>query len=174
MTYEVLNASKLKDRESQYGQMTDYMLVFKDGSAGEMSQKASTPAPKTGDTLDGTIEDTQYGPKFRKTKQAGGFGGQAYNPEREASIIRQNSLTNAVAYCLGKANLMTKEAGLKWLSGKEVLQVATYFARYSKGAVTVVTEAEKPSETATTANDEPTPLPEPPEGDDISLDDIPF
>jgi len=56
------------------------------------------------------------------------------DPVVRKEIIRQNALTNAVNYCTSKAQL-DKEYEL---SGKGVIQVATYFARYSEGKETVV------------------------------------
>jgi len=142
MTYKATNVTKLKDRQSDYGPMIDYMLVFESGEAAQLSQKATTPAPKVGDVLEGTIEQSNFGPKFKKAKPAFGGNGKQ-DPETSKQIIRQNSLTNAVNYCTAKANLMDKKEALKFLTGKEIIQVATYFAKYSEGHITVVTESKQ-------------------------------
>ena len=79
------------------------------------------------------------------------------DPEIQKAIIRQNSLTNAVNYVLGKAQLMSKEDALKYVTGKEVIQVATYFAKYSEGSVTVVNQAEEEMPEADNSQEELTP-----------------
>ncbi|MBA2706124.1 MAG: hypothetical protein H0U60_20000 [Blastocatellia bacterium] len=101
---------------------------------------------EVGQSLEGEWKDTEYGLKFEVVKPAfSGSGGRQDNPETQAAIIRQNSLTNAVNYVLGKAAYMTQEEAIKFISGKEVIEVATYFAKYSKGEITVVTESKKPA-----------------------------
>jgi hypothetical protein len=59
--------------------------------------------------------------------------------ERQSSIERQNALTNSVAYCTAKATALLAakkpEAALSELTGKHVLDVATFFARYNAGKV---------------------------------------
>lgn len=91
--------------------------------------------PKAGDTLDGTLtrETSKAGNqywKFTADRPAfqGGFGGGAParrdDPEVQDQIIRQNALTNAVAYCSAKDSAkMTVDA---------VLDTAARFARFSK------------------------------------------
>src|ERR1035437_8455397 len=58
---------------------------------------------KVGQELEGEWKTDQYGTKFEVARSGGGgFGGKS-DPERQGSIERQNSLSNAVAFCLGKA-----------------------------------------------------------------------
>jgi hypothetical protein len=90
-----------------------------------------------------------------KTPMVNGNGRN--DPEIQKAIIRQNSLTNAVNYVLGKAQLMSKEDALKYVTGKEVIQVATYFAKYSEGSVTVVNQAEEEMPEADNSQEELTP-----------------
>lgn len=141
MTYKITGSIKTQDRQSDYGMMSDYAISFESGETAQLSQKQTTPAPKVGDILEGTIEQTKYGPKFKKA-QKDGFNGRQ-DPETRKEIIRQNSLTNAVTYMVAKANLMDKKEALKFLSGKSVLQTATYFAGYSNGKNTVVMTPEE-------------------------------
>ena len=96
--------------------------------------------PEIGRTYEGEFEKSQYGLKFKMAKQDGQFGSKmAYkrDPEVEQQIIRQNSLTNAVAYCTAKSGLMDKKDALKYLTGKEIIEVASYFARYSMGLISL-------------------------------------
>lgn len=94
-------------------------------------------------------------PRKPKTPTVNGNGRN--DPEIQKAIIRQNSLTNAVNYVLGKAQLMSKEDALKYVTGKEVIQVATYFAKYSEGSVTVVNQAEEEMPEVDNSEEELTP-----------------
>lgn len=175
MEFKVLSATKLKERDSQYGKMIDYMMVFEDDKAGEMSQKADTPAPKAGDVLEGEITQTNYGPKFKKASKGGFGGGWKQDPETRKEIMRQNALTNAVQFCIAKANMMSKEKGLDYLSGKQVLQVATYFARFSDGAQTIVKQDKDATQTIVGPNEAKNEeVVTSREDDEINLDEIPF
>lgn len=159
MTYTIKNSMKTGEYEGKYGKLYKYTIQLEgESDAVELSQKPDSPEPKTGDVLEGTIEDTQYGKKFKKALAPFG-GSQKSDPATQKAIIRQNALTNAVNYVTAKAQLMKPEEGMKYMSGKGVVQVATYFAKYSMGEITVVTENEPPKEETQ---------------DEINLDDLPF
>lgn len=80
-TYTVRAVSPdVKSYEGKHGLMNSYKLKFEEGNQDivvQLSQKATSPAPRMGDRLDGTIDmGAQYGPKFQKDfKQGGGGGG---------------------------------------------------------------------------------------------------
>lgn len=99
---------------------------------------------EVGQDVQGDWKDTEYGRKFEVVKQVPSFS-KKDDPQTQKQIIRQNSLTNAVNFVLGKAQFMDKEKALNYITGKEIIQVATYFAKYSEGAITVVTENETPA-----------------------------
>ena len=152
MTYKVEQAFKEKDITGSYGTLTVYKVKF-EGEEGlaEMVQKPDTPAPKLGDMLNGMItEDPKWGKKFKKEGSGGGFGGGKNDPQTRKEIIRQNALTNAVNFVLGKAKIMAKEdkkvngiaEAIKYMSGKQVIEVADYFRRFAEGNISVVTERE--------------------------------
>jgi hypothetical protein len=175
--YKVKNAMKTREFTGQYGKTFVYSLQF--GETGEdtieLSQKPETPAPKIGDVLKGTIEDSQYGKRFKK-ERIGGFGGFKNDPNTRKEIIRQNALTNAVNFVTEKAKLMDAKKALDYLTGKQIIQVATYFAKYSEGLITVVTENGKEKEEEKSIKEE-----EKEKEEEISqekekeiLDDIPF
>jgi len=165
MEYKIINAMPAGEFEGRFGKTLKYTLMLEgEQTSVELNQKPTTPAPKAGDVITGTIEEGPYGRKFKKESQSGGFGGNGKSdPAIQKAIIRQNALTNAVNYCIAKAT-MTKDE--KYLTGKEVIQVATYFAKYSEGLVTVVSES-KPEP-------EPEPEPEKEPEDEINLEAIPF
>ena len=172
MKYKISNSMRTGEFESKFGKMVKYTVQF-DGEAEavEIVQKPDSPEPKTGDEVEGDIETTQYGRKFKRERQGYNGGGGKSDPATQKAIIRQNSLTNAVAYCTAKANLMEQKKALEYLTGKQVMQVATYFAKYSEGSVTVVTESEKKEEIPEQQVDE---TPPPPTDNEINIEDLPF
>jgi len=101
-----------------------------------------------------------------KFKSSGGFG-KFNDPQTRKEIIRQNSLTNAVNYCIAKANL---EKDFK-LTGKEVIQVATYFAKYSEGELTVASGTKTPTEPIVEPS-KPKQTTYAPNEDEVNLDDV--
>ena len=87
---------------SKGGKMISYKLQLLDDRGVEMpgvvelSQKAETPAPKKGDTLDGTIDVSgQYGPKFKKDFSGGSRSGGS--PRDDAAIRAQFAIKTAVS-----------------------------------------------------------------------------
>lgn len=77
MEYKIAAVSDdVKTYDSKYGQMKQYKVKF-DGvaEAVSISQKATSPAPVVGSTLTGSIQDTEYGKKFKKEYNQGGFSG---------------------------------------------------------------------------------------------------
>lgn len=180
--YTVVAAVSVGQIEVQGNPLNKVMVTMTDEAGNqvgaEMLQKPDTALPAAGSTLEGTIEETKYGKRFKKDRQAGGFGGGARgrSPEERDEIMRQNALTNAVAYVTAKASLMDKKAGQEYMNGKQVIQVATFFHKYSKGQVTVVNQDEQPNEDGETPPTEPevtdTPAPAVPE--EVNIDDIPF
>lgn len=99
MNYTVTNALKTGNYDSKFGPMVKYTVQFEGmEDAVELSQKPDTAAPKAGDTLEGIIEATQYGKKFKKAQgTSNGFSrGQGKSPEEMTSIQRQVALKAAV------------------------------------------------------------------------------
>jgi len=131
---------KTRTFTTEHGTFDSYAVMLEgETEAVEIVQKPATPPPSG--EISGTIETSKWGRKLKKEQLGGYSGGSKSDPATQKTIVRQNSLTNAVAYCTAKANL---DKDYK-LTGKEVIQVATYFAKYSLGEVTVVTE-NKPEE----------------------------
>ena len=144
MKYTITAAIKAESFTTEHGTFDKYMLQLKDESGAQTScyinQKNSTPAPEPGSELNGSIEpDGRGGHKFKKEASfGGGASGARFNdPETRKEIIRQSSLAQAVAYVTKKSEYMEREDALKYLTGMEVLQVATYFAAYAEGRLHV-------------------------------------
>lgn len=101
MEYTVVGARETARKETQYGEMADIALSL-EGVESEVSwfTKATTPLPAAGEKIEGTIEESQYGPKFKKAR-AGGGGGRPYKPRpddapevyaaKQAQIVAQHS-----------------------------------------------------------------------------------
>jgi len=185
MQYTINQVMPAGEFEGQYGKMLKYSLMLEgEQSAVDLNQKPDTPAPKVGDTIEGEIITDKYGRKFKKAQRFSGGNGKS-DPATQRAIIRQNALTNAVNYCIAKATL--KKDPDKYLTGKEVLQVATYFARYSNGVETIVSASKKddpikeqeepqdaPQSQPEASESESEPSKEPVNPEDIDLDSIPF
>lgn len=91
--YKIVSAVKTGEYESKFGTMHKYAVQFEGEADGvEISQKPTTPAPKAGDSLTGTIENTQYGKRFKKESQ-GNFGGGGQS--RPSETTKQTSLKAA-------------------------------------------------------------------------------
>lgn len=77
------------------GPMMSYKVIFQGDpkTIVELSQKASSPAPKKGDVLEGHIDMSgQYGPKFKKEYANRGGGA----PKDEAAIRAQFAIKAAI------------------------------------------------------------------------------
>lgn len=66
---------------------------------------------------------------------------------RQSSIERQNSLTNAISFCSAKKDLYLSlkrpDEAEKQLTGKHIVEVATYFHRYTAGKIIVSMDIEE-------------------------------
>jgi len=174
MTYKVVSVVKLGQIQGNYGTLDKYGVMFEgQTTAAEMLQKPESPVVKPGDVLEGELTtDPKYGLKFRRSR-SGGFGKN--DPQTREEIIRQNSLTNAVNFCVGKANHMQAKDAVDYLTGKQIIQVATYFAKYSQGKVTVVMEpGEIAKEFGYQETEEPVNDGEMGEQEQIEPSDVPF
>jgi hypothetical protein len=97
----------IRDVPTQYGPMKDYRLSLM--ASGETTpviaswlRKASSPAPVRGQQIEGALEDTEYGKKFREQRQmpigSSGGGGKSYaaDPKKQAAIAMEASQKVAV------------------------------------------------------------------------------
>lgn len=94
-TYTVKQATKKKDVQGQHGPMKVVTLQLSgpDGDqTAEWFTKDQTPLPDAGSQIEGTVEPSEYGLKFKKAAGAftgGGFRGRS--PEENRRIVRQHS-----------------------------------------------------------------------------------
>lgn len=81
--------------DTKFGQMISYKLKLEGVETPvELGQKTTTPAPQAGATLSGHIEETQYGPKFKKEQAQFGTGftpSATSSPSTNSSNSRGNN-----------------------------------------------------------------------------------
>ena len=161
MNFTVQSIESTKEFQSKFGPMISYTLTV-NGPEGmplqvDLNQKADTSSPHVGQVIWGHIEETEYGPKLKKdplpqptapspakaptapqtSSPAGGYRQQ--DPEVQKSIIKQSMLKAAVDFAIAKSARDEKYD----LSGKHVLQIATYFVAFSEGRVNVTMTPEE-------------------------------
>jgi hypothetical protein len=172
MSYKIKQLGPVSEYDTQNGKMKKYTVQF-EGSDDwvELSQKPTTPAPTVGQELDGTIEDTQYGKKFKKAYGAGGgfAGGKAQDPATRGSIERQSALKASVEAVSDYYEIVPDPELTLEKYVTKIVNVTNVFAKAIAGADAGPAPAQ-PSAI-------PTPAQEPdekPAEDQINLDDIPF
>lgn len=138
MEYKVQSAIKSGEYESKFGTMHKYLVQFEGQPMPvELSQKPETPAPKNGDSLHGTIEDTQYGKKFKKVQNSnfaptGSVSKQfTADPLKQASIERQVSLKCAIDLLAAKLPQMEDQPKSGELA-KAAIEIANVFDDFLK------------------------------------------
>lgn len=88
---------------------------------------------EVGQIVEGEWKETDYGTKFEVARGAS-TNRFTESPEKQASIERQHALSQAVTYVLGKGEEVT---------GKHVIQVATFFHAFTSGKSNVTTTPEE-------------------------------
>jgi hypothetical protein len=107
--FTVAAASQKKTLDGKNGPMQVIALSLTDGGATHQAEwftKASTPLPAEGSRIEGTLEPSDYGLKFKKAFNGGAGGGGGFrprDPKDTASIIRQHSQHMAVTLLVAKA-----------------------------------------------------------------------
>ena len=151
MSYKIVSAMKTKERDSDYGVMIDYAAMFEgETEAVEISQKQSTPAPKAGDTLEGTINPTKWGRKFKKA-QAAFSGGQKGSYDTEG--MRWGNSMNVAVQLVAAYRATIKQE----LAADKVLEYAKYFFDNGYKKEEPNTES-KPEVTTTPQGDDEPPI----------------
>lgn len=103
-TYTVTQARKAKDVEGQHGPMQVIELVLQDETGSKTAEwytKAATPLPQVGSQVEGTIEQGQYGLKFKKAFNP---AGRPEDPKRSARIQRMHAQEMGLRYLQAKAS----------------------------------------------------------------------
>ncbi len=139
MAYVIRTVGPTESFKTQYGQMTKYTVQFEGADDWvQINQKPESPAPKIGDSLDGTVETSQYGLKFKRAQNApGGPGrGSSNDPATRTSIERQSSVNAAVTVVRDFYDGKVTDLTLKEYASK-VISVATLFERHMESGKSV-------------------------------------
>lgn len=96
-------SSTVKEWAGNYGPMKTYRLKLEGlEDVVELNKKPESPAPKQGDELFGTVEDSEFGKKFKAERQMGAFGstrgGYQPRPDHHEEIKAQWSIGQAVQW----------------------------------------------------------------------------
>lgn len=107
-------ASQVKDVQLDHGAFKSYTMTLRNHQGREQAvewlRKADSPAPKVGDTVEGTVEpakNPKYPPKFRQAQKGGGWqggGGRSGKSDRsiEAQVCIKAGVELAVAGGAGR------------------------------------------------------------------------
>lgn len=101
-TYEVVHLGEVRNWTStKGGPMLAYRIDLRslDGTIihdAEWSRKPDSPAPAIGQSIEGDIEQTNYGPKFRPAQQPGGARGGGRSIAERHEIAMQHAQKCAV------------------------------------------------------------------------------
>ena len=133
-TYTVKAINRQKNWSGKFGDMVSYYCLLENGEGNqaevELAQKVSTAAPQVGQSLEGTVENGEYGKKFKKAQPAGGGfrgGPRPDDPATRDSIERQVAVKAAAEVFAGQNKLPSED---------EILRVTAAFleAMRSKAA----------------------------------------
>lgn len=104
--YTIWLVEKKKQFTTQHGTFQSYALTLepegenKDHIIAELAQKPETAEPVKGSSIEGRVEEGQYGFKFKRERQQGatGYRGGAPDPKREARITHMHAQKCALEY----------------------------------------------------------------------------
>lgn len=137
-THKIANVSAPREWQSQQGgPMKSYTIkVEGDDGAYELSKKATSDAPATGQSIDVAQiippkEGTTFPPKIKLQFGANGGRGGGMTPEREAHIVRQHSQEMALRYAAIKATLGELPTDFK---PSDLFKIADLFDNDAKAA----------------------------------------
>jgi hypothetical protein len=106
MEFTVLAAEQKKTLDGRNGPMQVISLRLTDGTTehnAEWFTKAATPLPSPNSRIEGTLEPSDYGMKFKKAFNGAAGGPRGRSPEETASIVRQHSQTAVGNLLIAKA-----------------------------------------------------------------------
>lgn len=119
----------------------------------DINQKPATPAPTVGQELEGEIEKTNWGYRFKKAASgfSGGFQkGGSTDPATRTSIERQTALTRAVEAVYNCNTLKGADLSAITLSdySNAIMAAAAKFATYLETGKAVLVDPRQNNETA--------------------------
>lgn len=94
--YKILAVGKQREVQTNNGTFKVYDIELEGEGWAEVMQKPDSPAPKPGDSLEGTVtNDPKWGKKFKRQGAGGAPAGRQNDPETRGSIERQTALKEA-------------------------------------------------------------------------------
>jgi hypothetical protein len=171
-TFTVTDATLLKDiPDGQYGPAKVFMLKLQEYGQqpveAEWYTKAATPLPAAGSSIEGDLEQTQYGLKFKRARTGTFAGRPGRSPEETKQIVRQHSQHMALLYLTAKALAGKLEANPK---PSELVPLIDFFDRDAREGWKNA-DARKPLPKAPVPSDVPNDFPAPPTGGPDALGD---
>ena len=132
-TFTIRGVEKRKQFTTKYGStLQSYALTLEDSDKQfvqvELNQKVETAEPAIGTQIEGTIEDGQYGKKFKKMLQSGapGPGGKSMSPQTEMQIRHMHAQKCALQYAILR-QAQGKLPSEFWLD--DLFKIATEFRK---------------------------------------------
>jgi|SRR6185437_8704978 len=104
-TFTVRGVEKRKQFTTKHGStLQSYALTLEDSDKQlvqvELNQKLETAEPAIGAQIEGTVEDGQYGKKFKKALAGAPGGGKGMSPQTEAQIRHMHAQKCALQYAI--------------------------------------------------------------------------
>lgn len=150
-TFTLTEIEKVKDIDNppeKGGPATVYRLTFEeDPRRPEFYATAKTPVPKPGDKVEGEIEESNFGPKFKRAGARGSSGGGfKRSPAENRKIVRQHSQEMALRR---EANLIA--SGNPALKGEQLRALIDWYendanGKFSKGVEIDGTTSDVPAD----------------------------
>lgn len=115
----VAEAGVIKTTEWNGKPMKEIAIRFQSGEEANWFTGAATNVPQPGDKLDGHIEPSEYGNKWKRAQKefggapGGSKGSGGMSPEREKKIVRQHSQATAIAYVAATGKTLANIEELK-------------------------------------------------------------
>jgi hypothetical protein len=102
-TFVIRGVEKKRQFDTQHGTFQAYALTLEAADkslvTAELVQKPETAQPAIGASVEGTLEDGQYGKRFKKDRAPGAPGGRApVDPKRETRITHMHAQKCALSY----------------------------------------------------------------------------
>lgn len=132
---EVQKSTFKKEFETRNGPLRSYTVIgMLDGELEqvEMNAKSDATAPKAGDILEVTVEDTDYGKKAKKVQQGGyngSSGGKSYTHKEDSPASDYPYLALKAAVEFGSAKVAAKHD----IDGEKIVGMAKIFEKYLRG-----------------------------------------
>jgi hypothetical protein len=142
MKLEVSRSQGLEPFTNEHGMFypfTIFGLLDGQEDAVTMNFKSEAGAPKKGDILEVTVEETKYGKKAKKVQPAFGTQTAGRSPEDQEMIMRQHALDRAIQLFGVKSQFMKKDEVLAVTNAHLFIRALQFVEFYKTGKVSSTT-----------------------------------